>query len=80
MFIAYYTFKPTHRERHYLVNPRGRKYETTFSRDPAQAARYKTDAEARAAINKILDRGDRGRADGYCFTGYAESLEGLAND
>ncbi len=74
MFAAYFLFKPTHFERHYLVNPRGRAYHTTFSRNRKEAKQFRTEEEALAAIRKILDRGDRGRSDGYLFTEFVEAV------
>lgn len=76
MFAAYFLFKPNHFERHYLVNPRGRAYHTTFCRNRAQAKLFRTEEEALTAIRKILDRGDRGRSDGYFFTEFVEAVEG----
>ncbi len=73
-FVAGYTFDISHHERHYLMNPRGRRYDTSMSRDKSKAMRFPTEAAAREAMEKMLDKSDRGQSMGYFFASFVESV------
>jgi len=78
-YRAFFTFKSTHTERHYLVNPRGRKYSTTISRERADAFRFKTEQEARQAMEKLLKAWDYGRDGGYYYCSGVETPQAAAD-
>lgn len=71
-FVACYVFKPTHTERHYLVNPNARTYAGAISRDKDKAMLFSSADAAMKAIEKKLELWDRGRAGGYFYTSIVE--------
>lgn len=56
MHLAFYVFGAGHKERHYLKNPRGTRYELAVTRDPAQAKAFKTAADAETAMRSWLEK------------------------
>lgn len=72
-FVTGYTFKISHHERHYLMNPRGRRYDTSMTRDKSKAVRFITEAAARTAMEKLLDRSDRGQSMGSYFVSFVDT-------
>lgn len=73
-FVAGYKFKPSHFEIHYLSHPSARRFYSKFSMRKSDAIAFDSEAAALAAVNKILDKTDRGAADGYYYVAVAGEL------
>lgn len=73
-FVVGYKFDISHHERHYLMNPRGRRYGTSMTRDKSKAMRFLTQAAALEAMEMILDKSDRGQSMGYYFVSFVETV------
>lgn len=79
MFIAFFTYKLSHQERHYLVNPSGRKESTTCEyRDQVKARnmafRFKTTEEAMDSMDKKLKAWNYGLDNGYYYQAWVEEI------
>jgi len=71
-------FKPTHSEKHYLMNLEGERYHTTWAREPSLAISFSVEKVAEA-INKVrvrLEDENFGHDDGYDFCGFVEFSDG----
>ena len=78
MFTTYFTYKPDHEERHYLVNTRSKKYAFICDRidDSAnsKAQKFTTSKEAEIAIDKRLKKMSYGQDGGYFYTAHIVDL------
>jgi hypothetical protein len=73
-----FRFKPSHEEKHYLVNTRGRKYSTIWSIDPALAGKLHISKKEIGVewIRKRLAKSNFGKDDGYAFCAFIEYCDG----
>ena len=79
MYITYFTFKPTHKERHYLLKTDSRCSNATlnlrdFPNVKDVAKRFTTHEEALAAMNKLIRAWGYGKDGGYSYTPYVEEV------
>lgn len=76
-YLAFFTFKKTHRDRHYLMNPFKNNYQEAISRDHKDAFPFDTDFEAETAIVNLLAEWDYGRDKytDYSYVGYVLDTE-----
>ena len=56
MYLAYYVFGVGHTERHYIKGGGGKTYNSTATRDLAQAKRFATAEAAEAAARRACER------------------------
>ncbi len=80
MYIAYYTYKPTHTERHYLVstdetNTRCTVNDRNESNAREKALKFSSEYKAFKAIHELLKSFNYGLDWGYSFTAHVERVE-----
>ncbi len=73
-----FRFKPSHDEKHYLMNTKGRKYSTTWTTDPKKAVNVSIDKRDNAVewVRSRLEKCSFGQENGYRFCGFVELGDG----
>lgn len=79
MYITYFTYKPTHKERHYLVSTEDPISMCTLNhqRDPGakdKAIKFLSEDEAFTAMHELLKASNYGLDGGYSYTAYVERV------
>lgn len=74
-YIGFFTFKRTHRERHYLMNPSKDDYSEAISTEKPNAYPFDDKLQAELAISNLLHDWDYGRDPScdYSYVGWVEN-------
>jgi hypothetical protein len=67
MYIAFFKFKESHKDKHFLMSTNGRKWDTKITRDEKHAKLFKTEKQAQIAIAKLIKHYGYGHEGGYSF-------------
>jgi hypothetical protein len=67
MYIAFFKFKPTHTEKHFLMSTSARSWSGKITRDEDKAKLFADEEKAQIAIEKLIKNYNYGKDGGYSF-------------